>query len=193
MPQRSGCRRFRQFDWPPPDLLDPGGINFRTERAGDELGAKANAEGRPPGCKAGCEKIDFVSKKWIFVFFINANGCAKDNKKIGCCRVSGRERMNARVVIPEFIPCCAQRLSQSAEILEMNVPYDGCGFHRHGISSGWPVKQVTGPLAMLTMFQTCSRPLSGLLPPRKIHVPRLSSGGQFAVPAHSRLCLLEEY
>src|ERR1700730_16315476 len=138
MPQRCGCGGIRQIDRPPADLLDTGRIDSCAERAGDELGAKADTESRPAGAQPGFEKIEFLAEKWIFVVFISADGRAEHDDEIWCHGIG--EIAAANIAITELIAGPRQRLLEGTEILEMNVPYDGRGFHRHCVSfkPSWP-------------------------------------------------------
>ncbi len=132
MPKRRRCGDIRQIDRPPADLLDTGRINSCAERAGDELGAKADAESRPAGARADFEKIKFLAEKWIFVLFISADGRAEHDDETGCDGFG--EIAAANIAVTEVIAGPRQRRLEGTEILEMNMPYDGRGLYRHCVS-----------------------------------------------------------
>src|ERR1700732_4619560 len=125
MPKRRGCGSIRQIDRPPADLLDTGRIDSCAERAGDELGAKADAESRPAGNYVCFEKIEFLAQKRIFVFLVNTNGRAEHDDETDCTRIERREAAKPNIVIMELIAGPRQRLLEGTEILEMNMPYVG--------------------------------------------------------------------
>src|ERR1700730_9374369 len=115
MPKWRGCGGIRQVDRPPADLLDTGRIDSGAERAGDELGAKADAESRPAGNYACFEKIEFLAQKWILVFLVNTNGRAEHDDETVCNRIECREVAKANIVITELIAGPRQRLREGTE------------------------------------------------------------------------------
>src|ERR1700730_6601131 len=110
MPKGRGCGGIRHIDRPPADLLDTGRIDSCAERAGDKLGAKADAESRPAGARASFEKVEFLAEKWIFVVFISSDGRAEQDDEAVCNWIECREAAKANIVITELIAGPRQRL-----------------------------------------------------------------------------------
>lgn len=74
--------RVAQLNWSPPDFLPRTGIHFCSERPRDELGAKANAEGRVSGRQTVAGDANLVCEQGILRLLVGANWSAGDNEKV---------------------------------------------------------------------------------------------------------------
>src|SRR5215831_556140 len=122
MAQRPAAASLAELQLAPTDLLGGSRIDPRTERAGDQLRAETDAEGRARRGEAAFEERDLPAEKRVNGFFIGADRTAEHDDQVGRQRIDPVDIVDAGVAIADGIPIATQHAVERAEVLEMDMP-----------------------------------------------------------------------
>ena len=128
-PQRAmftcGAKRNRS----PSDLFGRPRINIRTQGTSKELRAEANSQQGARKIYALLNDGDFVGKKRVFFFLVNANRGSQDDQQVAIGESGTMQVVYSHVAILDLITAGGEDGLKGAEVFEMDVPDGRCSFH----------------------------------------------------------------
>jgi hypothetical protein len=123
----------------PADFLAPAGVDPGAQGLGDELGAQADAQGRPPRRQTLFQGGAFRVQEGVAVGFIDADGAAQHHGEVGFPQ-GGREIVDAGLQGGDRPAPLRQHFAENTRVLEGHVTDDrhmaGCSWIDHCLSPG---------------------------------------------------------
>lgn len=112
------------------DLGVPGCRDLGAQRAGEQLGAQADAEGPPTSAGSGPDGTDLGTEEGVPVTVVGADRPAEDDEEVGCAHGVFVDLVHAGVQVAHGVAALDQERVDEAEVFEGKVP-DGQGGLQH--------------------------------------------------------------